>query len=109
MGLILRLKYVIDISYIWLILIQFSKETATFLHKDKLDKDGNPAGSISMRWYWSFKLKCACLNTQVCVDADMWVTWISPESLPAGRYGNDTTMLQGERLEEFLQVKNVTN
>jgi len=41
---------------------------------------------------------------QVIIDADLWINWVSNESLPAGRWGNDSTMITNEVLQQIVGV-----
>jgi len=64
-------------------------------------KEGNKIGLLTKNDYFSFKLKKPALNTQVCMDFEGWINWVS-KSRPAGKW-NDPAMMN-DQLEEFVEV-----
>ena len=82
--------------------LKWNSLAAKTLYKDEHNPiTGELVGSLVKKNYYSHKTKKTSLNTQVAIEADGWVCWISPTSRPAGRW-NDAKQFQ-EHLDNFLE------
>lgn len=61
----------------------YDRKLAGLLHVARDDR----GGVLSEKDYFSYKLKCVALNTQMAIGPDGYIEWLS-DSLPAGRWND---------------------